>query len=61
MRLMRGSRPWKPKPPCLIRRTFAVAAFEAGVGESEADGGEHCVATLARGAGELDERFEPTA
>ena len=34
---------------------LVVQAFEAGVGESEADGGEDPVAVAAQGAGELDE------
>ena len=35
---------------------LAVEAFEAAVGEAEADGGEDAVAVLAQGAGEADER-----
>ena len=37
---------------------FVVQAFEAGVGQAEADGGEDAVAVAAQGAGEFDEGFE---
>jgi hypothetical protein len=40
---------------------LAVEAFEAAVGEPEADGGEDSVAVLAQGAGEPCERLEPGA
>jgi hypothetical protein len=37
----------------------AVEAFEAAVGEAEADGGEDAGAVAADRAGELDERRQP--
>src|SRR6266496_1795452 len=40
---------------------FRVEAFEAAVGEAEADGGEDAVSVLAERAGELDERFQLAA
>src|SRR3954452_10252850 len=41
------------------RRAGHVEAFQAAVGEFEADRGEDAVAVLAQGAGEPDERAEP--
>jgi hypothetical protein len=38
---------------------LAVEAFEAAVGEAEADGGEDPVAVGSERAGEADERPEP--
>jgi hypothetical protein len=40
---------------------LAVKAFEAAVGEAEADRGEDAVAVLAQGAREPNERLEPRA
>ena len=40
---------------------LAVEAFEAAVGEPEADGGEDAVAVGAQGAREPDERSQPRA
>ena len=40
---------------------LAVEAFEAAVGEAEADGGEDAVAVRAQGAREADERPQPGA
>ena len=40
---------------------LAVEAFEAAVGEAEADGGEDAVAVAAEGAREPDERRQPRA
>src|SRR5215216_6077562 len=40
---------------------LGVQSFEAGVGESEADGGEDAVLVAADGARELDEWFELAA
>ena len=58
---MSGSAEWKPKLRWLIRRILAVEAFEAAVGEAEADGGEDAVAVAAEGAREPDERAQPGA
>ena len=40
---------------------LAVEAFEAAIGESEADRGEDAVAVAAEGAGEPDEGAQPAA
>jgi hypothetical protein len=58
MRAMRGAAEWKPKPRCERGSDLGVQALEAGVGESEGDGGEDAVAVAAQRVRQADERLE---